>query len=67
MNITNVQYIADLNGENVLIKATINGMESIVPLDPANKDYTEIVQQVEVGTLTIAPADEAAADEADEE
>ena len=67
MNITNVQYIADLNGENVLIKATINGMESIVPLDPANKDYTEIVQQVEVGTLTIAPADEDAADEADEE
>ena len=58
MNITNLQYIADLNGENVLIKATINGMESIVPLDPANKDYTEIMRQVEAGTLTIAPADE---------
>ena len=58
MNITNTQYIADLNGENILIKATINGMESIVPLDPANKDYAEIMQQVEAGTLTIAPADE---------
>ncbi len=58
MNITNLQYIADLSGENVLIKATINGMESIVPLDPANKDYTEIMRQVEAGTLTIEPADE---------
>ena len=58
MNITNTQYIADLNGENILIKATINGMKSIVPLDPANKDYAEIMQQVEAGTLTIAPADE---------
>ena len=58
MNITNLQYIADLNGENVLIKATINGMESIVPLDPANTDYAEIMRQVEAGTFTIAPADE---------
>jgi len=58
MNITNLQYIADLNGENVLIKATINGMESIVPLDPANTDYAEIMRQVEAGKLTIAPADE---------
>ena len=58
MNITNLQYIADLNGENVLIKATINGMESIVPLDPANTDYAEIMRQVEAGTLTIEPADE---------
>ena len=58
MNITNLQYIADLNGENVLIKATINGMESIVPLDPANTDYAEIMRQVEAGELTIAPADE---------
>ncbi len=29
-----------------------------VPLDPANTDYAEIMQQVEAGTLTIAPADE---------
>ena len=58
MNITNLQYIADLNGENVLIKATINGIESIVPLDPANTDYAEIMRQVEDGTLTIEPADE---------
>ena len=58
MNITNLQYIADLNRENALIKATINGKESIVPLDPTNTDYAEIMRQVEAGTLTITPADE---------
>tara|TARA_B100000513_G_scaffold147321_1_gene68398 strand:- start:22 stop:234 length:213 start_codon:yes stop_codon:yes gene_type:complete len=29
-----------------------------IPLDPANRHYAEIMEQVEAGTLTIAPADE---------
>ena len=31
---------------------------SFVPINSANKDYVEIMRQVEAGTLTIAPADE---------
>ena len=59
INIKNARYIANqVTGENWIIKADINGIEHCVPLDPANKDYTEIMQQVEAGTLTIAPADE---------
>ena len=39
------------------IKATIDGVEMFVPLDPANRHYAEIMRQVESGTLTIADAD----------
>jgi hypothetical protein len=54
MNITAAQYIADLmSGNNVSIKATIDGQEMSVPLDPANRHYAEILRQVEAGTLVI--------------
>ena len=56
MNITSAQYIAD-EGTNTSIKATIDGQELFVPLDPANRHYAEIMRQVEAGTLTIAEAD----------
>jgi len=56
MNITSAQYISDRNGENGAIKATIDGIEMSVPLDPANRHYAEIMRQVEAGTLTIADA-----------
>jgi len=39
------------------IKATIDGVEMFVPLDPANRHYAEILRQVAAGTLTIADAD----------
>ena len=55
MNITSVQYIAD-EGANVSIRATIDGQELFVPLDPANRHYAEIMRQVEAGTLTIQDA-----------
>ena len=57
MTITNAQYINDFNGNQSSIKATIDGTEMSVPLDPANRHYAEILRQVEAGTLTIAEAD----------
>jgi len=58
MNITAAQYIADgLSGTNASIKAAIDGTEMSVPLDPANRHYSEIMRQVEAGDLTIQPAD----------
>ncbi len=58
MNITSAQYVAGpMSGNNASIKATIDGTEMSVPLDPANRHYAEIMRQVEAGTLTIAPAD----------
>jgi hypothetical protein len=58
MNITTAQYVADIaSGNNSSIKATIDGQEMFVPLDPANRHYAEILKQVEAGTLTIADAE----------
>ena len=67
MNITSAQYIQSriinendelvLDGVNSAIKATIDGIEMSVPLDPANRHYAESMRQVEAGTLTIEEAD----------
>ena len=56
MNITSAQYEA-YEGSNVSIKATIDGNEVVVPLDPNNRHYEELMRQVEAGTLTIKDAD----------
>jgi len=56
MNITNAKYYAE-DGENLSISVFINGLRTIVPLDPDNSDYREIMRQVEAGELTIADAD----------
>ena len=57
MNITFAQYL-QVDSSNSGIKATIDGIEMSVPLDPANRHYAEIMRQVEAGELTIAPAHE---------
>jgi len=57
MNITTAQYVADIDGNNSCIKASIDGQELYVPLDPANRHYAEILKQVEAGDLTIADAE----------
>ena len=58
MNITSAQYMSDeLISGNISIKATIDGQELFVPLDPANRHYAEIMRQVETGELTIQEAD----------
>ena len=57
MNIINAQYQNDLYGNQVTVKATIDGTEMFVPLDPANRHYAEILRQVDAGELTIEEAD----------
>ena len=59
MNISLAQYTeSEFNtGTNTGIKATIDGIEMFVPLDPANRHYAEIMRQVDAGELTIADAD----------
>jgi len=57
MNITSAQYINNGDGDQLGIKATIDGQQMSVPLDPSNRHYAEILRQVEAGTLTIEDAD----------
>ena len=57
MTITSAQYITDSDGVNNTVKATINGVEMWVGVDPANRHYAEIMRQVAAGDLTIAEAD----------
>ena len=58
MIITSAEYILNeaKDGNGTVIKATIDGIEMSVPLDPANRHYAEISRQVEAGTLTIEEA-----------
>jgi hypothetical protein len=57
MNIESAVYSVDMEGNNSIINATIDGITMSVPLDPANRHYAEILKQVEAGTLTIAEAE----------
>lgn len=57
ISITFVQYMANDNNENTTLRATIDGVERFVPLDPANRHYAEIMRQVDAGELTIQEAD----------
>ena len=56
MQITSAQYIA-FEGTNSSIRATIDGQELFVPLDPANRHYAAIIKAVEEGTLVIQEAE----------
>jgi hypothetical protein len=62
MNITNAQY-QSLKADDVVVEAqhnivaTINGVKTFVPIDPASRSYAEILRQVAAGELTIADAD----------
>ena len=58
MIIKNAKYIKTLNAdENTGVIVTIDGVESTVPLDTANRHYVEILKQVADGDITIAEAD----------
>ena len=58
INITSAQYATDIvAGTNSCVRATIDGKVLLVPLDPSNRHYAEIMRQVEAGTLTILDAD----------
>ena len=56
MQITSAQYLTDMAGTNTSIRATIDGQELFVPLDPANRHYAAILKAVEEGTLVIQEA-----------
>ena len=57
MDITSAQYIQNLSGNNINVKATIDGQEMFVPMDTNNRHYAEILKQVAEGTLTIKDAE----------
>ena len=58
--IENVQWIRcyiDTSNTEERLKATINDKVCIVPKDPLNSDYEEILERVAAGTLTIKDAE----------
>jgi hypothetical protein len=58
LNITSAEYQVDsVSDNNIAIKAVINSVETYVPLEAGNKEYDEIMRQVNAGTLTIQDAD----------
>jgi hypothetical protein len=57
MNITTAQYVNGLDGNTACINAIIDGDTMSVPLDPANRHYSEIMRQVEAGNLVIQEAE----------
>ena len=56
MNISDAKYVV-VDGKNVAITCTIDGVKAGVPLDPANRHYAEILRQVKEEGLTIKDAD----------
>ena len=57
MNITSAQYIELVEGFSRTIKATIDGTEMFVPLDPANRHYQAILEWAKIDGNTIEEAD----------
>ena len=56
--IENAQYFTSPDtGENISISCRMDGVDTCVPLDRANRHYAEIMRQVEAGELTIQEAD----------
>ena len=55
---SNAQYVRnELTGQINTMSVDINGVPSLVPIDPANTDYQNIMTLVAEGKLTIAPAE----------
>ena len=54
---TNAKYYNTMVASPSGIIVDINGVQSTVPLDPANTDYQNIMALVAAGELTIAPAE----------
>tara|TARA_R100001594_G_scaffold71299_1_gene105882 strand:- start:1039 stop:1203 length:165 start_codon:yes stop_codon:yes gene_type:complete len=54
MNISEAQYTTS---EKNIIRIVEGSNTRFVPVDPANRHYEEILEQVKAGTLTIKDAD----------
>jgi hypothetical protein len=57
MNITSVYHTTDPDGNNMGLKAIVDGDETFIPISEGNRHYAEIMRQVNAGELTIADAD----------
>ena len=59
MNITSATFAKTMmpDEQPTSIKATIDGVEMSVPMDPRNRHYKEILRQTEAKTLVIADAE----------
>jgi len=57
MNIENAQYQNDDEGNQCGVKATIDGTEMFVPLDPANRHYAALLEWAAEDGNTIEEAD----------
>lgn len=61
MIIENAKYVKapldNPDNKNTAIKATINGVESWIPMDESNTDFAEILKLIAEGSLTIEDAD----------
>jgi len=55
-NITNAKYIQDIDGNNTVVEATIDGVVWGVPISPNNTHYQAILEWVAEGN-TIADAE----------
>ena len=55
MNITSAKYIADLDGNNDIIEAVIDGISMCVPISTDNRHYQAVLEWVADGN-TITPA-----------
>ena len=58
MNITSATFEATMMPDEQpnIIKATIDGVEMFVPMDPRNRHYKEILRQTAAKTLVIKEA-----------
>jgi hypothetical protein len=56
MEISNAKYYEE-NGEKVCVTCALNGKNTAIPINPNNRHYAEILEQVKEGTLKIAEAD----------
>ena len=61
MIIENAKYVKapldNPDNKNTAIKATINGVESWIPMDESNTDFAEILKLIAEGSLTKEDAD----------
>ena len=57
MNISEAQYMKDLEGKNNTVRIVQDGVTRFVPMVEGNRHYDEILRQVKAGTLTIKDSD----------
>ena len=58
MEFNNAQYLKQPQTDKItVVKATIDGKETFIPMNEENTHYAEILKQVKEGTLTIKDAE----------